>query len=447
MGEPAELRTARRYTAATLWLIVLSAGVTQFVVGLVAEPMIDGRTVALLSATGLGTLLAVAVVPLLLRGIREVRVTHPLVLAVIAVALGTWVLAVVSPFAGWGWGISLSLAAGVLSCLVANRLRIPVFLGGYALIVLVWVFGIALGDTVDIPDAETIAVLLMMLLYPVTIFLAVWSHEVVLRLDRARRLADELAVARERLRFATDLHDIQGHHLQVIALKSELAERLLAKDPEAASRELTQIRETARTALEDTRAVVHNYRTITVSGEARNAAEILRSAGIECRVSVEGDEAGQRGAGIEGLPVEVGTALAHVIREGTTNLLRHSRATWASIELAREPLAGDRERQLGTVLTVTNDGARTVAVVQAVRGSQGTGIRGLAERVASVGGKLEHRREGDTFTLIARIPDNMTAASDEATDHRPGEDPAAHDGGDPAGRVGRAAQESRGDRA
>lgn len=430
MGEPAELRTARRYTAATLWLIVLSAGVTQFIVGLVADPVIDGRSVVLLAATGLGTLLAVAVVPLLLRGIRAVRVTHPLVLALIAVALATWVLAVVSPFAGWGWGISLSLATGVLSCLVANRFRIPVFLGGYALIVLVWVFGIVLGNTVDIPDAETIAVLLMMLLYPVTIFLAVWSHEVVLRLDRARRLADELAVARERLRFATDLHDIQGHHLQVIALKSELAERLLAQDPEAATRELTQIRETARTALEDTRAVVHNYRTITVAGEARNAAEILRSAGIECRVSIDSNDSGQDMT--EALPAETGTALAHVIREGTTNLLRHSRASWATIVLSRESHEVEGERQQRSVLTVTNNGAGMLAEARFGREGQGTGIRGLAERVASVGGMLEHRREGDTFVLTARIPDD-TAAGLGRDDH--------------PRKASRATQDPRGDRA
>jgi two-component system sensor histidine kinase DesK len=112
-----------------------------------------------------------------------------------------------------------------------------------------------------------------------------WGWEVAARLERARRLAAELAVADERLRFAADLHDIQGHHLQVIALKSELAARLADADPARAAAEMREVQRLSTEALQDTRAVVQGYRRTSLDEEITNATRVLAAAGIDadCR--------------------------------------------------------------------------------------------------------------------------------------------------------------------
>ena len=130
-----------------------------------------------------------------------------------------------------------------------------------------------------------------------------WFWELVHRLEAARRLEGQLAVADERLRFAADLHDIQGHHLQVIALKSELATRLAEADPPAAAAQMAEVQEHARTALADTREVVQGYRQTPLTEELANATRVLEAAGIDGRLDpgalVGGPaDSGQRTCGI-----------------------------------------------------------------------------------------------------------------------------------------------------
>ena len=121
-----------------------------------------------------------------------------------------------------------------------------------------------------------------------------WGWEVAARLERARRLSAELAVADERLRFAADLHDIQGHHLQVIALKSELAARLARTDPARAAAEMEEVQRLAAKALDDTRAVVQGYRRTSLDEEIANATRVLAAAGIDARMKVEPAADGDR---------------------------------------------------------------------------------------------------------------------------------------------------------
>ncbi|MGW0481118.1 sensor histidine kinase [Nonomuraea sp. NPDC003214] len=221
-----------------------------------------------------------------------------------------------------------------------------------------------------------------------------WGWDVAKRLNDVRRLAAELAVKEERLRFAADLHDIQGHHLQVIALKSELAARLAEADPARAAAEMHEVRRLAADALSDTRAVVQGYRRTTLDAEIANATGVLAAAGIDARMSVEPADARR-------LPEAGRHLLGLVMREATTNVLRHSRARHAEVDYR---VTGDLAR-----LRVTNDGAGQPGEQHSGQhGDQpsagGTGLRTLAERLASAGGELTWEHDDDRFAVVARLP-------------------------------------------
>ncbi len=219
-------------------------------------------------------------------------------------------------------------------------------------------------------------------LLPIIVILSLWWWAIVVELDRHRRASAELAVAQERLRFASDLHDIQGHHLQVIALKTELSERLLDTDLDAARENIHEARVIARQALDETRSLVYGYREVALATELENAHGVLSASGAECDLDV--------GA----LPAEADAqrALAMVVREATTNILRHSAAQKVWIRLG--PVAG------GTELIIGNDG------VDASSSTSGNGLTGLRERVAAIGGQFETRAlDGiGTFELRAWVP-------------------------------------------
>jgi two-component system, NarL family, sensor histidine kinase DesK len=212
-----------------------------------------------------------------------------------------------------------------------------------------------------------------------------WGWEVAARLERARQLSAELAVADERLRFAADLHDIQGHHLQVIALKSELAARLATTDPARAAEQMQQVQRLSTEALRDTRAVVQGYRRTSLEDEIANATRVLAAAGIDARLRV--DPAADTGR----LSEASRHLLGLVMREATTNVLRHSQARRAEV---------DYRVQAGVArLRVCNDGA-----VAGPGASGGTGLDMLAERLAAVGGTLTREHQGDRFVLAASLP-------------------------------------------
>jgi two-component system sensor histidine kinase DesK len=210
-----------------------------------------------------------------------------------------------------------------------------------------------------------------------------WAWDLADRLNQARGMAAELAVKDERLRFAADLHDIQGHHLQVIALKSELAARLAGADPERAAAQMTEVHELAVGALRDTRAVVQGYRRTTLEEELVNAAKVLSAAGIDARVEPD--------ASTDALPDVCRHLLGLVMREATTNILRHSRA--------RHAIIGCQVADGSARLRVRNDGAE-----EASGPETGTGLRGLADRLEQAGGTLSWRRDDDWFELTGSLP-------------------------------------------
>jgi two-component system, NarL family, sensor histidine kinase DesK len=193
----------------------------------------------------------------------------------------------------------------------------------------------------------------------------------VAELRSAREELARLAVSAVRLRFARDLHDLLGHSLSLITLKSELAGRLLPAAPEKATTEVHDIEGVARQALREVRQAVAGYRRPTLDEELAGASKILEAAGISCRIE------NQTGV----LPKAVDAVLAWAVREGTTNVIRHSSAKHCRIVLARD----DEE----TYAEITDDGQG----YQKENGEgSGSGLSGLTERVANFAGRVEAAR-------------------------------------------------------
>ena len=206
-------------------------------------------------------------------------------------------------------------------------------------------------------------------------------------LQRAREEIARLAISEERLRIARDLHDLLGHNLSLIALKSELAGRLVKIDPERAVEEIRDIEQVARGALSETRETISGYRQPTLLTELRGAREILAAAGITCACEVESVT----------LPATIEAVLASVVREGVTNVIRHSRAKHCIIRVTQDT------RNASVV--ILDDGRKKTDTLQILSRTSGSGLKGLAERVAAHRGQLEAgvNPEGG-FRLAVTLP-------------------------------------------
>lgn len=240
-----------------------------------------------------------------------------------------------------------------------------------------------------------------------------------LRAER-EEMARFTAVMEERLRIARDLHDLLGHNLSLIALKSELARRLLDAAPQRAAVEIGEIEGVARTALQEVREAVSAYRQPTLAGELHGAQEILALAGIVCRCDADAHLT-------RILPSTVEGVLAWTVREGVTNVIRHSHARQCRIRVTQvtdgaqveviDDGAGLSLRD-SAVLVAPFMGAVTPGSVQQVgstisgnglgNGSgngSGNGLRGLTERVAALGGQFDAGPcAGGGFRLAVLIP-------------------------------------------
>ncbi|MET0425560.1 MAG: sensor histidine kinase [Actinoplanes sp.] len=202
-------------------------------------------------------------------------------------------------------------------------------------------------------------------------------------LGELRRTQQELArtlVERERLRFATDLHDLLGHTLSLVVVKAEVVRRLAPTDPHRAAAEAADIERIGRTALVEVREVVSGYREHDLSRELDNARTILTDVGIAVTVSEGPDQ----------LTPEASGVLGWVLREGVTNVLRHSRASRCDITIG-----ADAD---GSVLAIRDDGIGG-------RPEPGNGLRGLTERLSQAGGTLQvDPADGGGLMLTARVP-------------------------------------------
>ena len=156
-----------------------------------------------------------------------------------------------------------------------------------------------------------------------------WSITTSWALDTARKEIARLAVMTERLRIARDLHDLLGHNLSLIALKSELAKRLVNVAPERAIVEISDVENLARTTLQEVREAVSAFRQPTLKSELNAAQEILAAAGISYHF--DGND-----SIIDALPTTIEAVLSWTVREGVTNVIRHSRAHQCTIRVTRD---------------------------------------------------------------------------------------------------------------
>ncbi|WP_411103752.1 sensor histidine kinase [Streptomyces sp. cmx-4-9] len=230
----------------------------------------------------------------------------------------------------------------------------------------------------------TVGVLLGTVFICATCGFSAWLLRTVYELDRSRELQAQLAVAEERLRFGRDLHDVMGRNLAVIALKSELAVQLARRERPEAVDQMIEVQRIARESQREVRDVVRGYREADLAVELEGARGVLSAAGMDCRVDLQG---------ARDLPSGVQSALGWVVREATTNVLRHGDAQHCVIRLTAA--AGG-----GVTLVVENDGAPP-----APAGPPGSGLAGLRERLAALDGTLHAGPvDGGRFRLRAEIP-------------------------------------------
>ncbi|MFF4124185.1 sensor histidine kinase [Microbispora rosea] len=293
------------------WLVAMTAG-----------PRLPPRRRILL----VGTLFALAVVAALLRG-------GPLYLG--HAGLFSFVLAAAAWLFPALWAVLLGLGIGTAQALVQWATPGPIH----------WNLMGGLFPAVVIP----VAVVLLIRL--------------VVQLGQAREEIAALAAAAERDRLARDLHDVLGHSLTTITVKTGLARRVLESggDVERALAELRDVERLSREAHGEVRLTVSGRRRPSLAAELAGARAALRAAGISPILPPSADH----------VPAELAEPFAYVLREGVTNVIRHSDATRCEVRLG------------GDWLEVRDDGPGRDAA------KPGNGLSGLAERLRAVGGRVE----------------------------------------------------------
>ncbi|MEU3978593.1 sensor histidine kinase [Streptomyces sp. NPDC026672] len=240
------------------------------------------------------------------------------------------------------------------------------------------------GWRVDLEEAGNLLLLVLLIGFAMTGVGQLVRTTVELR--KARATVAQLAANEERLRLARDLHDLLGHSLSLITLKSELAGRMLPDHPGKAAQQVADIEQVSRQALVDVREAVTGYRRPRLAAELAGAQVALTAAGVVARVPAE--------PGLGTVPEDTESALAWALREAVTNVVRHSGAARCTVELLH------RQTLDGPVLelSVEDDGSGDSGK------GPGNGLTGLTERLEKVGGTLDAGRVRHGFRLVARVP-------------------------------------------
>lgn len=346
-----------------LGLIYLTAG----------YPVVSAITLAALVAVG---------IPHYLNMRAALRGTRPpyFPLTIIAQAVATYLP---DPFLPSGWsGVTAQLLACTLLLLLPLRVGAP-------LVILMSVFQAA-GIM-----ASGLPVLVIAFIYGLSIALTGFFVYAVMRfltvtreLENARAELARAAVLEERLRISRDLHDGLGRSLTAIALKGDLAARLMERDPDTAKAEVGDLVKVAREAAQDVRQVARGYREMSLSGETHRAVSLLEASGVGSQVNLTASAP----------PRTSEEALAWAVREGVTNVLRHSDATTCTITTSL---------QSSTLrLEIVNDGVPATPGAGVLEtGVLGAGLAGLSERAAQAGGTATAEHVGDHgFRLTVEVP-------------------------------------------
>lgn len=295
---------------------------------------------------------------------------RPIAIVALAFAFAVWVLCAVLPLNALGF-FGFALLAGIMVPQLPSHHLAAIFgIGGLVAAAGALYF-------VGEPFAWYDAVRFVVIPGGLTIFIAaiimlLERQRMILRdLEQVQQTEAELAVMRERVRFASDLHDIQGHTLHVVNLKVELAAELLDSDVERARHELHEVSVEVENTIARTKELAHGQRRLNLSAELVNAKNLFEAAGVVVHVRRLG-EAGKHDE-----------LLGQVLRESTTNILRHAQATRVDIELS------------GPTIRIINDGADGVGPLAF------NGLAVLADRVAADGGRLSTERKNHQFVTAA----------------------------------------------
>ncbi|WP_371676258.1 sensor histidine kinase [Streptomyces sp. NBC_01276] len=365
-------RTPTTVARAVAWLILLTATVfllEAMALWLAHRPPPGQVVAAVLGSVAFGFGYARTVWDAVARGRGRNR--HQADLAVCASVSFAMLLAL-----GPAWGALPCLAAGAAVVSLTPRRWgwvVPLILAGTALAGLMLAVPADVLVDMLVKSAVTVMVLGTLGVLPP------FAREMH---DNRAELA-RLAVVEERLRFSRDLHDVLGHGLSVIGMKMEVALLLIGNDPDKAAGEIRDALGISRESASDLRTLVRGYRQQSIAAELDGVRSVLSSAGIGCRADEVPPD----------IPQHVQDVTGWIVREGVTNILRHSKATECRIKL--------RVNDGRLMIEISND--NPIAPGSEGR-TGGSGLRGLRERLAVVGGELTTGVHNGTFTLLAHAP-------------------------------------------
>jgi len=279
------------------------------------------------------------------------------VLAGVALLAGL-LLFVVGPLAVWTWLLVAALSGFVAERFWVAGVVVLAILGAQFLVAASTGWDTAVNSGILFAPVITVSVGASMLFFG-------RQREAEQRLGVAQDEITRLAVVEERARFSRDLHDVLGHSLTVVAMKSELAARLVDVDPARAKTEMQDVERLSREALQGLRHAVSGYREADLDAELVSARAALEAAEIDVALPHDGDAAAD----------DVRSLFAWVLREGVTNVVRHAAASRVRVTLTR------------TALTIEDDGTGLLDP-DAASTTPGNGLRGLRERADAVGARL-----------------------------------------------------------
>ena len=202
-------------------------------------------------------------------------------------------------------------------------------------------------------------------------------------LVRSREHDTHMAALAERERIAQDLHDLLGQTLTMVALKSDVASKLIDNDPQRAKQEINEIRQASRHALSDVRKAVANMNQTTIAKEIGRAEAILKSAGVELVVAGE----------LPDLDTETDRTLGLAVRETTTNIVRHAQATSAKLSLS--------QTHLGELQLIIEDNGHGIIK------REGSGLRGLRKRIEGLGGMTKIDTDSGVRMILTLPPPSL----------------------------------------
>ncbi|GAA2117106.1 hypothetical protein GCM10009780_75990 [Actinomadura alba] len=306
----------------------------------------------------------------------------------VIVAGAVWPLGVLltgSPNAYWG-----VCAVGSLALREVRRRRALVVAALFSYVAVVG----AARLLVERDDVHEVLVSYVLIPTALTVLVTVMTivgerfYDLIRELEQTREREAELAVVRERVRFASDLHDIQGHTLHVVKLKIALAQKMLLRDAGRAEKELRETYALVSDTIAQTKELAYAQRRLNLSAEIENAKNLFEAAGIRVRVTREAE-----------VDARAGEMLGQVLRETTTNILRHAQATQVQITLSE---AG---------ITIVNDG---------VAGNSPPELRGLSalrQRVSGDGGELTVEQHEGRFRTAAMFPSARAGTTAAGREH------------------------------